>query len=84
MTTARTFMLPDQVTDFLDTLPPRAKSKYVSKAILEQIKREKKQDALDFLNSIVPVKNTTGETSVELVKKSRQQRANQLLGDAQP
>ena len=77
MPVAKTFTIPEKVVEFLDTLPKREKSKFVSNALIQAIKDKNKADALAFLDSIEPVESDKG--SVELLEESRKQRLDYLL-----
>ena len=77
MSVAKTFTISEQVVEFLDSLPKREKSKFVSNALIQAIKDKNKADALAFLDSIVPVESDIG--SVELLEESRKQRLDYLL-----
>ena len=77
MSVAKTFTISEQVVEFLDSLPKREKSKFVSNALAKAILEQKKADALAFLDSIEPVESDKG--SVELLQESRKQRLDYLL-----
>ena len=77
MPIAKTFTLSEEVVEYLETLPKREKSKFVSSALAKAILEKKKVDALALLDSIVPVESDKG--SAELVDDFRKDRLEYLL-----
>ncbi|HFC31092.1 MAG TPA: hypothetical protein ENJ44_08635 [Oceanospirillales bacterium] len=77
MPVAKTFTIPEKIVEFLDSLPKREKSKFVSLALTKAILEKKKADALAMLDSIVPVESEKG--SLQLLEESRKERLDCLL-----
>lgn len=77
MPIAKTFTISEKVVEYLETLPKREKSKFVSSALAKAILEKKKADALALLDSIVPVESEKG--SAELVDDFRKDRLEYLL-----
>jgi len=79
MPIVRTFTLPEAVVEFLDKLPSKEKSKYVSQTLLKQIEADNTQEALNALYAIKRVKDKDQRSSTMLIKEIRTKRKEQLL-----
>ena len=76
MPVTRSYSLPDEIVQVVDSLPKRERSNFVSSALLKAIRIKSRQDALDILASITPVKTANTRSSVELVEDSRNRQRN--------
>ena len=82
MTITRSYSIPEDVAQFIDTLPKMERSKFVSSTLRQAIQNRTKQKALDMLDSITAVDNGDKKTSVELVRESRDRRREHVSNDA--
>lgn len=78
MTVTKSYSIPEDVAQFIDSLPKMERSKFVSSTLRRAIENRTKQKALDMLNSITPIDTGDNKTSVELVRESRERRIKQI------
>lgn len=82
MTVTKSYSIPEDVAQFIDSLPKMERSKFVSSTLRRAIQNRTKEKALDMLNSITPVDTGDNKTSVELVRESRERRRKQVSANA--
>lgn len=73
----RTFTLPEEFSKEFDKLVPKqGRSEAVLIALESYIAQKRRERALEFLDNLKPMKNTSGLTAVELVRQARDELAN--------
>ncbi len=82
--TTRTYSLPNEVAHFIDSLPKRERSKFVSSHLSRAVKFQSKQRLLSALDAIVPVNDGDERNSVDLVKEARERRLEQVMDNTKP
>ena len=82
MTITKSYSIPEDVAQFIDSLPKMERSKFVSSTLRRAIQNQTKQKALDMLASITPVDNGDKKSSVALVREARERRRENLANTA--
>jgi metal-responsive CopG/Arc/MetJ family transcriptional regulator len=79
MAITKSYSIPEDVAQFIDSLPKMERSKFVSSTLRRAIQDQTKQKALEILASIRPVDNGDKRSSVELVREARERRRGSLV-----
>ena len=79
MAITKSYSIPEDVAQFIDSLPKMERSKFVSATLRQAIQKRTKEKALDMLDSITPTNTGDNKTSVELVRESRERRREQVI-----
>ena len=74
----RSFSLPSEVVRYLDSLPKRQRSKFVSSHLSRIVRQLDRDQFLETLDSIVPIDDGDPRPSEELVQEARQQRIERI------
>ena len=77
-TMTRSFSLPIEVVEFLDSLPSGKKSKFVSDHLSKAVEYQKKIRLAKELRDYPRVKGTSGESSTESLRRARKEASERL------
>lgn len=70
-TDTRSYSLPGEIVEFLDALPNRERSKFVSTHLGRAVAHQKKLAAVKKLRRYPRIKGSSGESTVETLRKIR-------------
>lgn len=77
-TVNKSFSLPSEVAEYLETLPNREQSKFVSAHLSRAVEYHKKMKAMEKLRNFPRVKGSSGESSTETLRKVRKEASERL------
>ena len=77
MSERRTFNLPDEVSQYIDTIPNNEKSKFVSEALMKAITETKKRELLTLIDEF-ETGEVADQSAVDIIRELRETESGHL------